>query len=53
MENAEAKIYSEVYALIQLAGREYQDMIPAKIKANIDTKRDKEYTPVYNIDIPL
>ena len=53
MENIEAKIYSEVYALIQLVGREYQDMIPTKIKTNIDAKRDKEYTPVYNIDIPL
>lgn len=53
MENTEAKIYSEVYALIQLAGKDYQDMLPDKVKSAIDVKRDKNYTPTYNIDIPL
>lgn len=53
MENTEAKIYSEVYALIQLAGKDYQDMLPDKVKKSIDIKRDKGYTPTYSIDIPL
>lgn len=53
MENTEAKIYSEVYALIQLAGKDYQDMLPDKVKKSINLKRDKGYTPIYNINIPL
>lgn len=53
MENTEAKIYSEVYALIQLAGKDYQDMLPDKVKKSIDAKRDKGYVPKYSIDIPL
>lgn len=53
MENTEAKIYSEVYALIQLAGKDYQDMLPDKVKKSIDIKRDKGYAPEYSIDIPL
>lgn len=53
MENTEAKIYSEVYALIQLAGKDYQDMLPDKVKKSIDIKRDKDYVPNYSIDIPL
>lgn len=53
MENTEAKIYSEVYALIQLAGEAYKNMLPDKVKKSIDIKRDKTYTPVYSMNIPL
>lgn len=53
MEDTEAKIYSEVYALVQLAGEDYKNMLPDKVKKSIEAKRDKTYTPVYSINIPL
>lgn len=53
MENAEAKIYSEVDALINLMGNKYRDMLPQKVQDSINNKKDKSYNPVYSIDIPL
>lgn len=53
MENTEAQVYSEVYALIKLAGKDYENMLPDKVMKIIDIKRDRNYTPIYSIDIPL
>lgn len=53
MEIAEDKVYSQVYGLIKLVGKEYQDMLPDKVKKTIENKRDKNYTPKYSVDIPL
>ncbi|HBC83956.1 MAG TPA: hypothetical protein DCZ30_00420 [Clostridiales bacterium] len=53
MIDTEDKVYSEVYGLIQLAGKSYLNMLPNKVKITIDEKRDKSYLPVYDIDVPL
>lgn len=53
MVDTEDKVYSEVYGLIQLAGKSYLNMLPNKVKITIDEKRDKSYLPVYDIDVPL
>ena len=53
MENTDDKIYSEVYGLIELVSKEYRDLLPNKVIQTIENKRDKNYTPKYNVDIPL
>ncbi len=53
MEISEDKIYSQIYGLIQLVGKDYQEMLPDKVKKTIDSKRDKSYVPTYNINVPL
>ena len=53
MENTEAKVYSEVNALIKMMGSTYQNMLPASVKKSIYEKCDKNYTPQYSVNIPL
>ena len=53
MESTEARIYSEVYALINLMGITYKNMLPDKVKMSIEEKRDKNYTPEYDENIPI
>ncbi len=46
-------MYSEVYELINVFGVKYKNAIPKKIYSFIEDNRDKDYTPTYDIDIPL
>ena len=42
-------IYSEVYSLLNLFGKEYTDKMPSKLLNIIEAERNKEYTPIYDI----
>ena len=56
MENYESiiepkKVYSQVYSILQLLGNSYINKIPKKIYKLIDSQRDKDYNPKYNLEI--
>ena len=53
MSEIDAAVYSEVNALINLAGNDLKELIPNKLKQMINEKMDKNYNPIYRIDIPL
>ena len=53
MSEIDAAVYSEVNALINLAGNDLKELIPNKLMQMINEKMDKSYNPVYRIDIPL
>ena len=46
-------IYSEVYGIINSMGTVYINSIPKKLYNLIKENRDKTYSPIYNISIPL
>ena len=46
--NIDKKAYSELYAILQMLGKEYIDKIPEKIYKTIESRRDNTYNPVYN-----
>lgn len=46
--NIDKKAYSELYAILQMLGKEYIDKIPEKIYKTIESRRDAAYNPVYN-----
>ena len=46
--NIDKKAYSELYAILQMLGKEYIDKIPEKIYKTIESRRDDTYNPVYN-----
>ena len=46
--NIDKKAYSELYAILQMLGKEYIDKIPEKIYKTIEKRRDAAYNPVYN-----
>ena len=56
MENYEniiesKKVYSQVYSMLQLLGNTYIKKIPKKLLQLIDSQRDKDYNPKYNLEI--
>ena len=46
--NIDKRAYSEIYAILQMLGKEYIDKIPEKIYKTIESRRDAAYNPVYN-----
>ena len=46
--NIDKKAYSELYAILQMLGKEYIDKIPEKIYKTIEKRKDAAYNPVYN-----
>ena len=56
MENYEniiesKKVYSQVYSILLLMGNSYIKKIPKKLLQLIDSQRDKDYNPKYNLEI--
>ena len=46
--NIDKRAYSELYAILQMLGKEYIDKIPEKIYKTIEKRKDAAYNPVYN-----
>ena len=46
--NIDKRAYSELYAILQMLGKEYIDKIPEKIYIAIESRKDDTYNPVYN-----
>ena len=46
--NIDKRAYSELYAILQMLGKEYIDRIPRKIYKVIESRKDDTYNPVYN-----
>ena len=46
--NIDKRAYSEIYAILQMLGKEYIDKIPEKIYKTIEKRKDAAYNPVYN-----
>ena len=46
--NIDKRVYSELYAILQMLGKEYIDKIPEKIYKTIEKRKDAAYNPVYN-----
>lgn len=51
--NRQATMYSEVYGILNMLGNDYKNSIPKQILNLIEDKRFKDYTPKYNVSIPL
>lgn len=49
----QATMYSEVYSILNMLGKNYKNSIPKQILNLIENKRFKEYNPQYNASIPL
>ncbi len=47
------EIYSEVYQVLNLLGNEYIDKLPTSLINMLKEKREINYNPQYNDDIPL
>ena len=46
--NIDKRAYSELYAILQMLGKEYIDKIPEKIYKSIESRKDDTYNPIYN-----
>lgn len=46
--NIDKRAYSELYAILQMLGKEYIDKIPEEIYKSIESRKDETYNPVYN-----
>ena len=46
--NIDKRAYSELYAILQMLGKEYIDKIPEKIYKTIESRKDDTYNPIYN-----
>lgn len=46
--NIDKRVYSELYAILQMLGKEYIEKIPEKIYKTIEKRKDDTYNPVYN-----
>lgn len=46
--NIDKRAYSELYAILQMLGKEYIDKIPEKIYKVIENRKDDTYNPIYN-----
>lgn len=51
--NSQAIMYSEVYAILNILEKEYINLIPSKIYNTIEIDRKKDYSPTYDLSIPL
>lgn len=45
--NIDKKAYSELYAILQMLGKEYIDKIPEKIYKTIEKRKDDTYNPIF------
>lgn len=46
-------VFSEVYGFLKLLDKSYIEKIPEDLKKLINEKRNKNYNPKYNPDIPI
>lgn len=53
MSDKTKKVYSEVYAFLNIVSEEDRNKIPKKLKEMIEEEREKEYTPSYTFEIPI
>ena len=53
MENTVKDIYSEVYAILNMLGKEYIDKLPNDIYNIIKEEKSTEYNPVYETTVAL
>ena len=53
MENTVKDIYSEVYAILNMLGKEYIDKLPNDIYNIIKEEKSTEYNPVYATTVAL
>ena len=53
IDNNQAIVYSEVYAILNILGKKYINLIPFKIYNMIEISRKKDYSPTYDLSIPL
>ena len=53
IDNSQAIMYSEVYAILNALGKEYINLIPSKIYNMIELARKKDYSPIYDLSVPL
>ena len=51
--NAKDKVYSEVYSILNLLGKEYIDKLPKQLYQMIQEKRDISYCPSYDMSIDI
>ena len=45
--NIDKRAYSELYAILQMLGKEYIDKIPEKIYKTIEKRKDDTYNPIF------
>lgn len=45
--------YSEVYKILNLLEDEYKERVPKKLIEFFEEERDKEYSPIIDVNIPL
>ncbi len=53
MSDKTRRVYSEVYAFLNIISEEDRNKIPKKLKEMISEERAREYIPVYTFDIPI
>ena len=53
MSDKTKKVYSEVYAFLNIISEEDRNKVPKKLKEMIEEEREKEYTPSYTFEIPI
>ena len=53
MENTVKDIYSEVYAILNMLGKEYIDKLPKDIYNIIKEEKSTEYNPIYATTVAL
>ena len=51
--NEQSMIYSEVYGILDMLGKDYIDLIPKKLYNIIKENKNPNYTPIYDINKPL
>lgn len=44
------KVYSEIYAILNMLGKEYIESISEEILRTIEDNKDENYNPLYTID---
>lgn len=52
-DNKQALVYSEVYAILNSLDKKYKNSVPTKLYNLIKENREKNYTPTYDMKIPL
>lgn len=50
---AKDKVYSQVWSILNLIGKEYIDKLPSELYQMIDINRDKSYLPSYELTVNI
>lgn len=50
---AKDKVYSQVWSILNLIGKEYIDKLPSELYQMIDKNRDKSYLPSYELAVNI